>query len=164
MNTRELQEAAKSDYYGQKFFGGVFASNMLPAKLEKGKIYIYNQDESTEKGSHWCLIGFMNQCIHFDSFGRVPKNVHVIKSMVNSCDNVLYNNIQLQSEFTGACGYHVLMVYFLMSRDYSLNEILDDFYHAEEKQYLRNDALATIIVSSLTKKNPKPLFDWESLL
>lgn len=162
MNTSELENAAKNDPYAEKVFAGVYPSDMLPIPLLSNHIYLYNEDISSEKGSHWNLLNYMGPVLqHFDSFGREPTNSFVLHSMNSSCDTIEYSNIQIQSELSQSCGQHVLLVLFFLARGKSLKDILNHVYTPGE--YLRNDALANIIISSMTGEAPKPLFSWDIL-
>ena len=166
MNTLEIDKTLRNAPYAKEIYAGTFALDRLPNPLQPGRIYIFNLDNSTQDGSHWCQISSLNapfSVTFFDSFARLPPP-SVIPSLLSQGRDIDYADIPLQSPLSQACGYHVLLVSLLQARGYSLSEILTKFYHASDREYLRNDALARSIISSLTSLKSRPLIDWDGLI
>ena len=103
-----------------------------------------------QEGSHWVQVGTLDAVIsYFDSFGRPPPH-EILKILADNGEIVLYSDLPIQSPLSQACGYHILAVSLLQAQGYTLLEILTDCYHAQEETYLRNDAYAAVLISSLT--------------
>ena len=162
MDTFEIDQTLRNDPYAKGFYGGTFAIDQFPNPIPPGKLYICNLDDSTQAGSHWCQVSSLEApfaVTYFDSFGRPPPN-QLVLSLLSGAEIIRFSDILLQSPVSQACGYHVLTVSLLQARGYSLVEILTKFYHAEDRDYLRNDAYARSIISSLTSLEDRPLIDW----
>ena len=159
MDTLEIDGVLRSDAYASRFYAGTFPIDQLPNTLESGRLYIVNLDESTQEGSHWVQIGTLDAVIsYFDSFGRPPPPP-IVKILTANGQTVLFSDVPVQSPWSQACGYHVLVVSLLQARGYSLMEILTDCYRAQEEKYLRNDAYAAVVISSLTTLPERPLIN-----
>ena len=162
MDTREIDDTLRRDPYTSPLYGGTFALDLLPNPLPPGRLYVVNLDRSDEEGSHWCQAStlFSPWCTtYFDSFGRPPPK-EILPALSSPGGFVSYSDIAIQSPLSQACGYHVLLVCMLQARGYSLREILFQFYRSDEDEYLRNDAYARSLISSLTSLRERPLIDW----
>ena len=165
MDTLEIDRTMRYDPYTREVYGGTFAVDKLPNPLAPNRLYIINLDESTQEGSHWCQASSMDSPLsvtYFDSFGRPPPN-QILSSLLSQGATILYSDIVIQSPMSQACGYHVLLVSLLQARGYSLPEILTKFYQSEDLDYLRNDAYARSLISTLTALEERPLLDWRQL-
>ena len=159
MDTQEIDNVLRSDAYSSRFYAGTFPIDQLPSQLESGRLYIANLDDSTQEGSHWVQIGTLDAVIsYFDSFGQPPPP-QILKILAVDEQAVLFSDVPVQSPLSQACGYHVLVVSLLQARGYSLMEILTDCYRAQENNYIRNDAYAAVVISSLTSLPERPLID-----
>lgn len=99
---------ACSDKYIKNGFGGVFASDTLPVAKKHFVSFIVNLDDHTLPGSHWVSIYFKNRiAFYFDSYGRCPPK-SILNFMQKNCDDVYFNNVQVQNYFTTSCGYFCL--------------------------------------------------------
>ena len=162
MDTLEIDKTLRDDLFAKEIYGGTFAIDQFPNPMQPGRLYIFNLDDSTQAGSHWCQVSSLEapfSVTYFDSFGRPPPN-RLVPSLLTGAEIIRFSDVLLQSPVSQACGYHVLAVSLLQARGYSLAEILTKFYHAEDRDYLRNDAYARSIISSLTALEDRPLIDW----
>ena len=166
MMTSEIDETLKNDLYTKQVYEGVYALDKLPERLKPRGLYIMNLDVSTESGSHWTLIKVQSASegvvTYFDSLGRPPPK-EIMSKLARVGQTIAYADLAVQSIFSQACGYHVLFVSYLITRNYDLKEIMIDVYRVQEKQYLRNDYLAIDVISTLTTLKKRPLIDWTQL-
>ena len=150
MDTQEIDRVLRSDPHTSQYYDGTFAVDTFPSSIPSGRLYVINLDDSHQEGSHWVQVGSLDAVTtYFDSFGRPPPP-NILKTLAANEETVLFSDIPVQSPLSQACGYHVLLVSLLQARGYSLMEILTDCYRAQEKNYLRNDAYAAVLISSLT--------------
>ena len=163
MNTTELDRALRLDPYTREFYGGTFALDRLPQHLSSGQLFILNLSPSGHEGSHWTQISTINGLTYFDSFGRPPP-LEIVPKLMTAGSVVYWSDKVIQSPISQVCGYHVLMVSFLQARGYDLRDILTNFYHSDDEDYLRNDAYAVQVISSLTTLEARPLIDWSNFL
>ena len=163
MNTTELDCALRSDPYTKKHYGGTFALDRLPEHLSPNQLFILNLSPSGHEGSHWTQISTIDGLTYFDSFGRPPP-LEIVPKLLTAGQTVYWSDQVIQSLISQVCGYHVLMVSFLQARGYNLREILTNFYHSDDEDYLRNDAYALRVISLLTTLKERPLIDWSNFL
>ena len=161
MNTSEIDRTMRDDPFAAKFYAGCFALDQLPRQLKQNSLYIMNLSKISHEGSHWVQIGTINGSTYFDSFGRPPPR-EIINNLLSVDKVVLWSDAVIQSPISQSCGYHVLLVSFLQARGYSVQEILSHFYQVEDGDYLRNDAYATEVISSLTTLEERPVVDWSN--
>ena len=165
MDTLEIDRTLQSDPYARELYSGTYPLDQIPNPLQPGRLYICNLDNSTQEGSHWCQVSSLDapfSITYFDSFGRPPPH-ELVPSLHSQAQTVWYSDILIQSPLSQACGYHVLLVSLLQARGYSLVEILTQFYHAQDRDYLRNDAYARAVISTLTSLEERPLINWSDL-
>ena len=88
---------------------GVFARNELGCSTEKC-VFICNTDCSHNEGTHWVALGINEQGegLYFDSYG-LPPVFKEFKRFFNGHDNVCYNDVQLQTPFSMACGHYCVI-------------------------------------------------------
>ena len=164
MNTIEIENAAYGDPFASKIFGGVFPLDMLPEQLKSGMCYVVNTDPKNLPGEHWLLLSCMESTVshYFDSFGRPPTHVNIIRSMLSQSEKILYMDVSIQSEITSTCAYHCLFILFLLGRGYRMLDIILRFYDFEN--YIKNDVMVTEVISSLSHQEARPLINWDYLL
>lgn len=115
MNTIELVRALSTNKHTKRFFIGVFASDQLKyikKPITKTSILVCNEDDSSQGGSHWIAIVILpaknrsqgNKILYFDSFGRLPKVVHIKNFIKQNSASFDYCKKKLQSEFSIFCG------------------------------------------------------------
>lgn len=114
MNTLTLCRLACSDSRLKNVFGGVYASDLLPPRIKHLSAFIVNLDEHHLPGTHWIGIFFeknTKKAYYFDSYGLPPSDSNILKFLKNNSDDVVYNRVCFQDNFTTTCGYFCL--YFL---------------------------------------------------
>lgn len=104
-------------------FHGVFMRDTLlltkkkkNRKVTKRECWILNHGSSQTNGSHWtALAKNWNTAFYFDSFGKLPPPLEVIKYLENNSDgavHLFYNAKKYQNYGTSICGH--LCLRFLM--------------------------------------------------
>lgn len=86
-------------------FRGVFMRDGLPrGKPWRHECMIVNQDSTGNGGTHWtCYVKSCKNVFYFDSFGRLPPALEVIKYL-DGC-SIYYNTRQYQRFNTIVCGH-----------------------------------------------------------
>jgi hypothetical protein len=57
MNSTAIENILRSDNRTRNVFGGVYASDRLPEKVDMyPKAYVANVDKSNKPGSHWIVL------------------------------------------------------------------------------------------------------------
>lgn len=104
---------------------------------------LYNDDNSTNGGSHWIALSYNNKYntfIYFDSYGmRMPTDVlnyvYRCKSrgIYKSRTRLIYNTTQIQRITTTTCGWYCLAflqyldLHPCYSPEFALNRFIDEF-------------------------------------
>ena len=104
-------------------FGGVFASDLLPSKIDKRPCYlVVNTHDHNREGEHW--VGMIvedegdGRSNFFDSYGHEPDFLFYPEFFINflsaNSSEIRYNKLQVQDDDSSACGAHV--IFFLCQR------------------------------------------------
>ena len=131
MDSLTIGRVLRSDGKTRKIFQGVFARDSIPLTLQPLSLYVLNLDLQRNPGTHWVLINTLNcpgQVEYFCSFGVKPKYARILDALSNCSRKAIFNDKQVQDNWSIMCGQHVLTTALLLSRGYSLYEILSDFY------------------------------------
>ena len=164
MNTQEIELTAAQDPFARQIFAGCYPSDLLPKELKSEKFYVMNLDPHYRPGPHWiAVITSPYRTYYFCPLGQPPKIPNVLESLFSRGFPVVFNDTQLQSYFSSACGYHILYVLFLISRSISFPDIINRFYDTSGQDYLKNDFVAAYVISSLSSLEARPLVDWSML-
>ena len=164
MDTLQIESIATKDVLIRRYYKGTYALDRVPKNIAKNSLYIYNSDPENLSGRHWLLIDSLSaseeMVFHYDSFGRKPTNPGIVSSLESLGLPVVYNDIQIQSVFSGVCAYHALFLSFFLARDFEIEEIFERFY---TDNHLANDSLVFNFISSVFHLNtPFPLDpSWE---
>ena len=116
-------------------FRGIYASNNLPSRVSRfPAAFVCNTDPLEEKGSHWIAFWFKNEteCEFYDSFGKLPEeyDIRLREFIDNNTFACLYNNVQVQRDWTSTCGFHVLFYLYRRAQGFSMQnsvEMLKEF-------------------------------------
>ena len=87
---------------------------VLPAEQVRGYIDISMMVCNTnpawiQDNGHWVAMDFTKEGGYFfDSFGRPPSYFGFEEFMNENCATWMYNDVELQSPESNACGYHVI--------------------------------------------------------
>jgi hypothetical protein len=130
MYTSQLDAILRSDPIIRPQFGGVFASDTLPKKVQEGKrLFIANTDPAHKPGTHWIAFYFSPSgvCNYFDSYGREPLLKTFISFMQHNADSWIYNSTPLQHPGSVVCGQYCVMFGHCMSRGSSMSKFASLF-------------------------------------
>lgn len=113
MDTNEMLRIVDLIADLKPYFRGIYASNSLPFRVTRYPFaFVSNTDPLEKKGSHWVAFWFKNgtECEFYDSFGRIPEDYDIrLREFLDRNSFVcMYNNVQVQPDFTSSCGFHVL--------------------------------------------------------
>ena len=137
MKTQQLRKALKNNPITKSIFGGIYACNKLPKKVDNGKAYIANTDPSHKRGQHW--VGFYFTASHvyyFDSYGQLPIKPEFYQFMKQRKIKKVFNT-RLQGPGS-ACGHYCLYFILVMRNKLSFDLFGNDL--------LANDKLVQQIV------------------
>jgi hypothetical protein len=123
---------------GNKLFKGVFMSDVLPSKIEKGS-YIINLDKIANSGTHWvCAYHDGGDTVeYFDPFGYISNN-DTTRFLKSTGQKVLANTSMLQHPLSKACGYYCM--YYIMERDKG-KSMYDIIYSFDQSDTLNNEKI-----------------------
>ena len=138
LNTRQISEILRTDYFTRKIFHGVFARNMLPKKINYPSCLVVNTDNSKGPGEHWIAFFYEKNgfCEFFDPYGLDPKFYGFLSYIRRTSKGFGWNKIQYQPVDSRACGYYCLLYLFIRSRNLNfgdinhkhLNHIMEKFF------------------------------------
>jgi len=139
MNTIEINRIIKNNPLLNKYYCGIYPSDLLPDNPSKPCCFIVNTDPSHLPGKHWVVIYLSENSVieYFDSFGR-PPIINNIQTFINKYGKKLINNKkQIQNNTSNTCGmFCILFIAFktsglnmsdfisLFSVDTNYNELL----------------------------------------
>ena len=132
MNGEEIIRIASHHAHTRKYFGGVYASNLLPlVDLDKPLFFIINTDVIQGSGEHWVMVNSLNGFLEwFDPLGYFPihynKNLHNFLTRNGEC-NFTSNITPIQSPNSTKCGYFCLTMADLRVQGYSLGDAMNFF-------------------------------------
>lgn len=118
-------------------FAGVFASDQLPASIEKPGALIVNTEPSRLSGEHWVAIYIdkSGRGEYFDSFGRKPFVKDIVLFLDGQCPGWSFNEKRLQGGLTTVCGQYCIYYLYRRCRGLSMSNIVQYF----SSDYDRND-------------------------
>ncbi len=111
MPLKTLDNVQIAKYFtGDPRFGGVYSNDQFYKNVpgNTDKIYILNQDNYNQQGSHWVLLSALkHHIVYIDSFGFMPTD-GVTKWAIASGRPVKFNRYDIQSLTSEACGYFAI--------------------------------------------------------
>lgn len=118
-----------------KYSGKIYSYDNLPKRLIPNKFYIVNDKNSKSDWSipgHWISLLYYTDPTPFlayiDSFG-LPTEPQFIGPLLSKCSvPIIYMNYHLQNINTTTCGSHCLTFCTLFSYNWSVLEILENYY------------------------------------
>lgn len=142
MNTLEIERYLKSNCATRKYFRGVYSIDNIPKKIYKKTPFcmIVNTDPSFLPGTHWlaCWVEKTPKCSEFfDSFGRSPNYDEILKLFRNYSNCVIFNNHQLQSDFSEICGQFCLLYLLFKCEMWSMRKFVSIFSKVDK---IKNDS------------------------
>lgn len=85
-------------------FRGVFMRDNLPRRCRKKECLVLNHDSIKNSGTHWTSLIKVNKTVYyFDSFGKLPPPVELIKYLGKGVQ-INYNYHRYQDFDTVICG------------------------------------------------------------
>ena len=153
-----IDKICKTDKLIRSLYAGVYSRDQIPSILEKNKLYILNESDSSDMiGTHWILI----------STARVKKNGEGILDFICSlgtketkyktlydtmkklCDKIYHLPHKIQVDWSSSCGSFVIIYCYLISRFFSPPQILKNFFpYTGDDTYL-NDIIVCNLSHSL---------------
>lgn len=110
--------------------------------------FVSNTDRLEKKGSHWVAFWFKNgtECEFYDSFGRIPEDYDIrLREFLDRNSFVcMYNNVQVQQDFTSSCGFHVLFYLCRRAQGFSMQNSLEMLNRVESDDFVRHYVLNKI--------------------
>ncbi len=145
MDSEEITSILKENSTTRRYFGGVLASDKLPASPQnrnfprKYLYYVVNFDRDEEEGSHWvvCFFNHSSRHSYFDSYG-FPPVIDSIKDFMGDKYDYDYNSEQVQHPLSTACGQWCIFFiwYQIMNKELQEEKIIEKF---DKKDLLKND-------------------------
>ena len=132
MNSTMIEKILKSDRRTKNVFGGVYASDKLPEKVDRyPKAFVANVDTSDKPGSHWISFCFESpeRSELWDPLGQKP-NTYTFSFVSFLARNSLqwtYIPRTVQSAFSNVCGHICIYYIFYRCRNVSMGTIMYKF-------------------------------------
>jgi hypothetical protein len=105
----------------------IYKNELLKYDPNKTRSFIIDlHDSSDQSTGHWISLfksEIDNKWVYFDPFGIIYPIV--VKKFCG--EDIEWNNEQIQSYYSGYCGYYCFIFLFYMSRGYDLKFIQDQF-------------------------------------
>lgn len=115
----------------KKHFLGVFPRGKYVNRnlCKIPSFFIQNNDFMNEAGRHWLLILYTHKMTYFfDPFGFSPELYGFNLILERNNLPIIRSCKQIQSSTSNACGYHCIVVAFLILHKKSFHNILNNFY------------------------------------
>ena len=130
----ELSRLINYDEVSKPYFEGVFAydqflSDTSRKKDKRNLIFVVNTDPSWKNGTHWLLVFVKGNKVFFvDSLGFPPSHYGLEKKLQSFGRQIIHiDNINLQCQFSTACGAYCIYFSYHLSRGKSFEHILKMF-------------------------------------
>ena len=150
MDTLEIKNYLETNTVTSDAFLNVYALDQLPKKklTQERWLLICNCCPADRRGEHWVAMFYERggDVEFFDSFGLTPEAYgDAILSFISAQeqDCVVYNNAQLQSPESDACGHYCIMFAYHRCRGESFKAIV------EKLNALTRDNVVKFIVTTL---------------
>ena len=129
MNTTQLLKCIGEDEKLTSRCSGVFPLDRIPTPTGRPKCIIINLDPGSKPGSHWVAIyidreGFGD---FFDSYGHPPQKREIRNYLKKYCKDWTFNEKQIQSNFSSACGQYCIYFLYRRVRDVSMRDVVSVF-------------------------------------
>lgn len=155
MFTSQISKALRTDAYARRYFDGVFPCDQLPGQLPLyPSAVVANTDPVGEPGKHWIAFYF-NENKHldyFDSYGSSPETYPKLNEFANlNSSTIVFNDRQLQGNFSDVCGHYCIAFIVMRARGYSLEYIMDYYSSAGQARPGEYDAIVASEVNNAYK-------------
>ena len=144
MNTTEILSCLKQDRRVAPYLAGVYSCDNLPTVRTLPSAIVANTDNSDGPGEHWIAIYLPidGEPLYFDSYGLKPQQKEFVTYLRRSSYD--YNDMQLQSPLSSACGQYAVFFTAMVCRGWTMNQIKQIF---DRKNLQDNDAVVTEVVN-----------------
>lgn len=146
LNTLDIIKLIKEDSYAKKSFKGVFPRDKLPNISNYPCSLIINTKPASHSGEHWFAIYYDEdkKATFFDSYGYHPKTYGMEQYLKRTSKQFCFNQDQIQGVLSSTCGYYCVYFILLMSRGFSLFEIVNEF---NKKDFDFNDFKISLLIN-----------------
>lgn len=156
LNSNEIRTLInKKIKYAEKYFGGVYASDMLP-KVEFSllRAFIVNTQTSSEPGEHWVAmyIDAKRTGEFFDSYGLPPVTQKHRDFLDLHCKRWSYNKVPLQSLESSLCGHYCCLYVAAKVNGTSLKDLVKTL---KKKDRYNNDGNVIMLFSRVFQMAPR---------
>lgn len=143
MNTSEILSCLQQDRKVAPYIAGVYPRDKLPAAETLPSALVANTDVNKGPGQHWVAMYLPSdeEPVYFDSYGLPPQQ----KEFSNYLgETFTYNDVQLQSPLSSACGQYSIFFVAMICRGCSMKQIQKLF---DTKNLIENDTVVTEFVN-----------------
>jgi hypothetical protein len=133
---RKREKSNSNKIIKTKIYCGIFPIDLFPQKrISRPCALIFKTDPSVNAGIHWFSIFFpkYSPIEYFDSFGIQPINSEVYEFLKINANNLVFNNLQTQSNSSETCGKFCISFILYRARGMELKKFLELF--AQNKTY-----------------------------
>ena len=129
LTTSKITNILSNDPFSKSCFIGVFPRDKLPELTSYPTCFVVNTDPSYKVGEHWLGMYFdrYRKCYFFDSFRNEPDYFKLDQFVNKNSVEVESNYYQIQDFFSNTCGHYTVFFILLITRGFSLKEILSCF-------------------------------------
>ena len=141
----KIEQELNKDCVATKAFLGVYPRDMLPIIKTFPSSVIINTDPSHLAGRHWIAFYFddKKKCTFFDSYGNNPSVFNLNSYLKQFSIELEFNKQRLQGLTSSSCGHYCIFFIRLISRGYSLDEIIQYF---SKNNFSFNDNLVEFLI------------------
>jgi len=129
MNTLEINRIIKNNPILNKYYCGIYPSDLLPDNPQKPCYFVVNTDPAYLPGKHWIVIHIdkFGKIEYFDSFGRAPLQRNFVEFIQKYGKSFIYNKEQIQSNTSTTCGKFCILYIAFRANGLSMKEIISLF-------------------------------------
>ena len=124
MDSRQIEIIVWRNKRARKYFKGCYPCDQIPRVNEFPALFIVNEDNRTQRGTHWTSIYLpsKDKAYYFDSFGCKPNPC--ISKYFENFNCVIFNHIPLQSVFSDVCGHYCIFFVLSICKGFNFNDVL----------------------------------------
>ncbi len=153
-----VDKIAKKDQILSCLYQGCYTLDEFPKQLKTNCLYIVSDQPKNIPISHFRAVATLNNTVSFFcSFGKKPEHSSIISSLQSLGKKIVYNTIPVQHSNSATCSLHCLFVNYLISRQFTLEEILQRFYSFSDP-YI-NDERVSHFISVVFRETNLPFYD-----
>ena len=146
MNSKQISDILRTNYYSRRYFLGVFSADTMPKNITHYPCsFVCNTKKSSHPGEHWLAFFIPHQdCLEvFDSLARdLPS---IIEKYMKEYKNVKRNKTKIQYEYETSCGPHAIFFVIKRSMGNSFDRVINEIGNISFR-----DAYVKLFTASLT--------------